>query len=59
VPGTVPTEGQPVGVIQIPKIGVNKVVVEGTATADLHLLDNRETRLSPGTELLTALPSTT
>lgn len=37
VPGTVPTERQPVGVIQIPKIGVNKVVVEGTATADLHL----------------------
>lgn len=37
MPGTVPTEGQPVGVIRIPKIGVNKVVVEGTATADLHL----------------------
>ncbi|MGA2037490.1 MAG: hypothetical protein ABSH04_07915, partial [Acidimicrobiales bacterium] len=29
VPGTVPVEGQPVGIIQIPKIAVNKVVVEG------------------------------
>jgi sortase A len=37
VPGTVPVEGQPVGIIQIPKIAVDKVVVEGTATADLRL----------------------
>jgi sortase A len=33
----VPAEGQPVGIIEIPKIGVDAVVVEGTATADLRL----------------------
>jgi sortase A len=35
--GVVPPEGQPVGILDIPKIGVDKVVVEGTGTADLHL----------------------
>lgn len=35
--GQPPAEGQPVGIIQIPKIGVNKVVVQGTNTDDLHL----------------------
>lgn len=37
VPGDVPPEGQPVGIIQIPKIGLDMVVVEGTSTADLRL----------------------
>jgi len=37
VPGVAPPDGQPVGLIQIPKINVDKVVVEGTATADLQL----------------------
>jgi len=37
VPGTVPAEGQPVGIIQIPKISLDKVVVEGTGTSDLRL----------------------
>jgi sortase A len=32
-----PPEGQPVGVLQIPKINVDVVVVEGTATSDLSL----------------------
>jgi sortase A len=35
--GQPPADGQPVGIIQIPKIGVNKVVVQGTGTEDLHL----------------------
>jgi sortase A len=30
-----PEEGRPVGLIQIPRIGVNKIVVEGTAIEDL------------------------
>ncbi len=33
----VPSEGGPVGILQIPKIGVNKVIVEGTSTDDLRL----------------------
>lgn len=33
----VPAEGQPVGILVIPKIGVNKVIVEGTSTDDLRL----------------------
>lgn len=37
VPGDVPAEGQPIGIIQIPKIGLDIVVVEGTGTADLRL----------------------
>ena len=37
VPGDVPAEGQPIGIIQIPKIGLDMVVVEGTGTADLRL----------------------
>ena len=32
----VPVEGEPVAIIRIPKIGVDKVVVEGTSTADLR-----------------------
>jgi sortase A len=36
VPGDVPAEGQPVGILQIPKIGLDKVVVEGTGTNDLR-----------------------
>ncbi len=31
-----PADGQPVGVLQIPAIGVDQVVVEGTTTADLR-----------------------
>jgi len=31
-----PAEGRPVGLLQIPKIGVDKVIVEGTATTDLR-----------------------
>jgi sortase A len=37
VPGDVPADGQPVGTIDIPAIGANYVVVEGTTTADLEL----------------------
>jgi sortase A len=33
---TDPTEGEPVGDIRIPKIGINQVVVEGTNTPDLR-----------------------
>ncbi|HUC36777.1 MAG TPA: class E sortase [Acidimicrobiales bacterium] len=36
-PGAVPPEGQPVGILQIPKIGLDIVIVEGTSTADLEL----------------------
>jgi sortase A len=32
----VPAEGMPVGLLQIPKIGVSKVIVEGTSTTDLR-----------------------
>ncbi len=31
-----PAEGQPVGLLQIPRIGVDKVIVEGTSTTDLR-----------------------
>lgn len=31
-----PADGQPVGLLQIPKIGVDKVIVEGTNTTDLR-----------------------
>jgi sortase A len=31
-----PSEGQPVGEIRIPKIGINQIVVEGTNTQDLR-----------------------
>lgn len=37
VAGDAPAEGQPVAVIDIPKIGVQKVVVEGTNHDDLQL----------------------
>jgi sortase A len=37
VPGVAPAEGQPIGTIDIPKIGANYVVVQGTNTADLQL----------------------
>jgi sortase A len=33
---TAPTEGQPIGDIRIPVIGINQVVVEGTNTPDLR-----------------------
>jgi sortase A len=36
-PSVAPPSGNPVGIIRIPKIGVDKVVVEGVATEDLHL----------------------
>jgi sortase A len=35
--GQAPAEGQPVAELQIPKIGLDTVVVQGTATDDLHL----------------------
>ena len=43
-----PAEGMPVGVIEIPRIGLNKVIVEGTSTTDL--------RQGPGHYLGTPLP---
>lgn len=43
-----PADGSPVGVIEIPKIGLDQVVVEGTSTADL--------RLGPGHYSGTPLP---
>ncbi len=43
-----PADGQPVGVLQIQKIGVDKVIVEGTTTSDL--------RQGPGHYLGTPLP---
>ena len=36
VAAPIPAEGEPVAIIRIPKIGVDKVVVEGTSTADLR-----------------------
>jgi sortase A len=36
-PGVAPADGQPIATIDIPSIGVNYVVVQGTATADLEL----------------------
>ena len=35
VPGYAPAEGQPIGTINIPKLGINFVVVQGTAASDL------------------------
>jgi sortase A len=43
-----PAEGKPIGEIRIPKIGINQVVVEGTATQDL--------RKGPGHYIGTPLP---
>ena len=48
IPGDVPANGQPVGTIDIPTIGANYVVVEGTTTSDLQL--------GPGHYAGTALP---
>jgi sortase A len=48
VPGAVPPEGQPIGILDIPKLGLDKVVVEGTGTGDL--------RLGPGHYQGTPLP---
>ena len=36
-PGIAPVDGQPIGTIDIPTIGANFVVVQGTDTADLQL----------------------
>jgi sortase A len=36
-PGIAPADGQPIGTIDIPTIGANFVVVQGTNTADLQL----------------------
>lgn len=46
--GRAPAEGQPVALLDIPKIGLHKVVVEGTAEDDL--------RLGPGHYAGTPLP---
>jgi sortase A len=43
-----PNDGQPVGLLQIPRIGLDKVIVEGTTTSDL--------RQGPGHYLGTPLP---
>ena len=43
-----PADGQPVGLLQIPRIGVDKVIIEGTSTTDL--------RQGPGHYLGTPLP---
>ena len=43
-----PPDGTPVGIIQIPKIGVNQVVVSGTGESDLDL--------GPGHYIGTAMP---
>lgn len=48
LPGDAPGDGQPVGTIEIPAIGANFVVVQGTTTADLEL--------GPGHYAGTALP---
>ena len=45
---TAPSEGEPVGDIRIPRIGINQVVVEGTNTPDL--------RKGPGHYIGTPLP---
>lgn len=45
---TAPSEGQPIGELKIPKIGLDKVVVEGTGTDDL--------RLGPGHYIGTPMP---
>ena len=46
-----PAEGQPVGAIRIPKIGINQIMVEGTNTQDL--------RKGPGHYTGTPLPGQT
>jgi sortase A len=48
VPPTPPPDGQPVGIIQIPKIGVERAIVQGTSVQDL--------RMGPGHYPLTPLP---
>ncbi len=35
--GNAPANGQPIAIIDIPRIGLDKVVVQGTSTDDLHL----------------------
>ena len=47
-PGVAPTEGQPIGIIDIPEISADYVVVQGTGTADLEL--------GPGHYMNTPLP---
>jgi sortase A len=47
-PVAAPPEGRPLGIIQIPKIGVDKVMVQGTGTSDLQE--------GPGHYSATALP---
>ncbi len=47
-PGASPAEGQPIGTIDIPEIGVNYVVIQGTSTTDLEL--------GPGHYMNTPLP---
>jgi sortase A len=37
IPGVAPADGQPIGTIDIPSIGANFVVVQGTSTSDLEL----------------------
>jgi sortase A len=37
IPGVAPADGQPIGTIDIPNIGANYVVVQGTDTSDLQL----------------------
>jgi sortase A len=48
VPPTPPPDGQAVGIIQIPKIGVERAIVQGTSVQDL--------RMGPGHYPLTPLP---
>lgn len=48
VPGMAPAEGQPIGTIDIPQIGADYVVVQGTGTSDLEL--------GPGHYMNTPLP---
>jgi len=47
-PVVAPPEGRPLGIIEIPKIGVDKVIVQGTGTGDLQE--------GPGHYVSTALP---
>jgi sortase A len=47
-PPPIPPEGEPVGIIRIPKLGLDKVVVEGTSVADL--------RKGPGHYIGTPIP---
>jgi sortase A len=48
VPPVAPPDGQAVGIIQIPKIGVERAIVQGTSVQDL--------RMAPGHYPLTPLP---